>query len=234
MVAWTKDNRKKPKGSKCLAKKSDGTLCQNWAMPNGRCKFHGGKAVPAPKGSKRALKHGLYAKGFIGDELSIFPDIPLGSIDDEIRLLKIKLRRAWVAQRMWLEKHKEIQQEVTDKEEGIQTVGFIQKPKKRRLTRTLKRNLTPIEDHYRLESIETSVELVHDKEGIPHTNRKVKSVKKKEDYSHEINRLTRLISNLESIRSKDLIGKGEDQKGLVEQFRDYADMAAETLHRHGA
>ncbi len=30
------------------------------AMPNGRCRMHGGRSPGAPKGNKNALKHGRY------------------------------------------------------------------------------------------------------------------------------------------------------------------------------
>jgi len=31
------------------------------AMPNGRCRMHGGSSPGAPKGNKRAFKHGRYS-----------------------------------------------------------------------------------------------------------------------------------------------------------------------------
>jgi len=44
---------------KCLAKTRKSSLCQAPAMPNGRCRMHGGKSTGA-KGNKNALKHGNY------------------------------------------------------------------------------------------------------------------------------------------------------------------------------
>jgi len=35
--------------------------CQSPAMPNGRCRMHGGKSPGAPKGNQNALKHGRYS-----------------------------------------------------------------------------------------------------------------------------------------------------------------------------
>jgi hypothetical protein len=35
--------------------------CQAPAMPNGRCRMHGGSSPGAPKGNKNALKHGRYS-----------------------------------------------------------------------------------------------------------------------------------------------------------------------------
>ena len=46
---------------RCLAKTRRGTACQSPAMPNGRCRIHGGKSPGAPKGNRNAWKHGLYA-----------------------------------------------------------------------------------------------------------------------------------------------------------------------------
>lgn len=45
---------------RCGAKTRRGTPCQSPAMPNGRCRMHGGKSTGAPKGNQNALKHGRY------------------------------------------------------------------------------------------------------------------------------------------------------------------------------
>jgi hypothetical protein len=34
--------------------------CRSPAMPNGRCRMHGGLSPGAPKGNKNAFKHGRY------------------------------------------------------------------------------------------------------------------------------------------------------------------------------
>jgi hypothetical protein len=44
---------------RCLAKTRRGTPCQSPAMPNGRCRIHGGKSPGAPKGNRNAWKHGM-------------------------------------------------------------------------------------------------------------------------------------------------------------------------------
>lgn len=38
-----------------------GRPCLNWAGVNGRCRFHGGRAIGSPRGSQNALKHGRYS-----------------------------------------------------------------------------------------------------------------------------------------------------------------------------
>jgi uncharacterized protein YjcR len=45
---------------RCGARTRSGNRCQAPAMPNGRCRMHGGLSPGAPKGNKNALKHGLY------------------------------------------------------------------------------------------------------------------------------------------------------------------------------
>lgn len=49
-----------PLASKCRALTRSGKPCQAPAMPNGRCRMHGGKSPGAPKGNKNAFKHGRY------------------------------------------------------------------------------------------------------------------------------------------------------------------------------
>ena len=45
-------------GSRCGARTRRANSCRAPAMPNGRCRLHGGKSTGAPKGNKNALKHG--------------------------------------------------------------------------------------------------------------------------------------------------------------------------------
>jgi uncharacterized protein YjcR len=46
---------------RCGAKTRAGTPCLSPAMPNGRCRMHGGKSTGAPKGNKNAWRHGHYS-----------------------------------------------------------------------------------------------------------------------------------------------------------------------------
>ncbi|MFN2473445.1 MAG: HGGxSTG domain-containing protein [Sphingomicrobium sp.] len=43
---------------RCLARTRSGKPCQSPAMPNGRCRMHGGPSPGAPKGNRNAWKHG--------------------------------------------------------------------------------------------------------------------------------------------------------------------------------
>jgi hypothetical protein len=46
---------------RCGARTRRGRRCQSPAMPNGRCRLHGGKSPGAPKGNTNAFKHGRYS-----------------------------------------------------------------------------------------------------------------------------------------------------------------------------
>lgn len=85
----------------CGAKTRAGTPCKNPAMPNGRCKLHGGKSTGPAKGSKNALKHGEYETIRFDmleeDELEYIENNKnrqlLQQINDEIMLYTIRERR---------------------------------------------------------------------------------------------------------------------------------------------
>jgi hypothetical protein len=46
---------------RCGARTRSGMPCRSPAMPNGRCRMHGGKSPGAPKGNRNAWKHGHYS-----------------------------------------------------------------------------------------------------------------------------------------------------------------------------
>lgn len=50
---------------RCGAKTKKGPSCKSSAMPNGRCRMHGGKSPGAPKGNKNAWKHGRHSQAAI-------------------------------------------------------------------------------------------------------------------------------------------------------------------------
>ena len=53
---------------RCLAKTRRATLCQSPAMPNGRCRLHGGKSPGAPTGENNGnYRHGFYTKEAIAE-----------------------------------------------------------------------------------------------------------------------------------------------------------------------
>lgn len=75
----------------CGAKTRSGTKCKGKAMPNGRCRMHGGKT---PSNTKNAAKPGsLYSKFLTPEEQAQLEHIELGRVDDELMLLRIRLTR---------------------------------------------------------------------------------------------------------------------------------------------
>lgn len=83
----------------CGAKTRSGSPCQSKAMANGRCRMHGGKSTGAPKGNKNNLKAGgIYSQFLTDEERSISAEMELGSLDEELKLCKIRLMRALKAE----------------------------------------------------------------------------------------------------------------------------------------
>ncbi|EMK1731266.1 hypothetical protein V8N76_004572 [Salmonella enterica] len=77
----------------CGAKTRAGTPCKGFAMKNGRCRMHGGRSTGAP-GNRNAIKPGgLYSRYMTPEEQQIADALKLGSLEDEIRLTRIRLLR---------------------------------------------------------------------------------------------------------------------------------------------
>lgn len=62
-------------------------------MPNGRCRMHGGTSRGAPKGNSNAVTHGIYSRKLTDEELEACASIELGNIDNELKLVRIRLMR---------------------------------------------------------------------------------------------------------------------------------------------
>ena len=60
-------------------------------MKNGRYNLHGRKS---PETNQNALKHGIYASGYTDEEIAFLDELDKGVIADEIRLLRVRIRRA--------------------------------------------------------------------------------------------------------------------------------------------
>lgn len=63
-----------------------------------RCRRHGGCGGPPP-GTRNALKHGIYSDALFDDEREVYDAIRAGDLVDEIKITKIRLRRALKAER---------------------------------------------------------------------------------------------------------------------------------------
>jgi glucans biosynthesis protein len=53
--------------ARCGARTRSGGTCKAAAMPNGRCRMHGGRSPGAPIGNKNAWKHGRYSAEAIAE-----------------------------------------------------------------------------------------------------------------------------------------------------------------------
>ena len=56
---------------RCGARTRSGGGCRSAAMPNGRCRMHGGMSPGAPKGNKNAFKRGHYTAEAIASRREI-------------------------------------------------------------------------------------------------------------------------------------------------------------------
>jgi len=78
----------------CGAKTRSGGACQKHAL-NGatRCRLHGGAASKANKANTNAVKHGFYSDALLPEERVLYERAEVGSLDDEIKLARVKLHR---------------------------------------------------------------------------------------------------------------------------------------------
>lgn len=82
----------------CGAKNRSGQPCKAQAMPNGRCRMHGGKSTGAPAGNQNARQHGIYSDALTADEVELFDAIAVGELEQELKIARLQLRRALLAQ----------------------------------------------------------------------------------------------------------------------------------------
>jgi len=79
----------------CGARTRAGGSCKAPAMGNGRCRVHGGKST-GPKdqaANTNAVKHGFYSSALQPEERALYERVQVGSLDDEIKLARVKLHR---------------------------------------------------------------------------------------------------------------------------------------------
>jgi hypothetical protein len=78
--------------AKCGAKKRSGGSCNSPAMPNGKCRLHGG-ATPAVNTTN--IKHGFYSRGYTAEEKEKVEKLKVGSLESELAAARITLERAF-------------------------------------------------------------------------------------------------------------------------------------------
>lgn len=121
----------KPHAIRCGAKTRSGEPCKNYAMPNGRCRMHGGKSTGPRdktklKQNKNAEKHGFFSKYLPEDTLNILQEIqerdPIDLLWDNIQIQYAAIIRS---QRIMYVKDKEemIKELKKKKEYGSESVS---------------------------------------------------------------------------------------------------------------
>ena len=80
--------------AECGAKKRrSNELCKAKAMQNGRCRLHGG-ATPKGKRSPNITPGSIYSKFLTEEEQALEATLELGNVDAELKLMRLRLRRA--------------------------------------------------------------------------------------------------------------------------------------------
>lgn len=76
----------------CGAQNRQGEPCQRPRLKGKtRCKLHGGAT---PKGQRNAQTHGIYTKTLSPEERAMYDSIEIGTVDNELRFVRIMLNRA--------------------------------------------------------------------------------------------------------------------------------------------
>lgn len=117
---------------------------ETFSQPPYRCKFHGGAKGARKnfeKGHDKSMRHGIYSDAILPGEEKFYASLKVGNVDEEIRMCKLRLRRAMIMearQRALIEKGKEGDQEIKDsmhlkessKKIFVEKDGDGKKPKK--------------------------------------------------------------------------------------------------------
>ena len=85
----------------CGAKTRAGGQCKVWAMPNGRCRVHGGSSTGAKtlNVAGNAMKHGIYSDLIHPSDEHHCDSIKLiAGVENELLIARLQLRRALKAQ----------------------------------------------------------------------------------------------------------------------------------------
>jgi len=162
----------------------------NAAMPNGRCRLHGGKSYQI-KGNKHAMKHGIYADGLTDEEKEIQDKIQVDDLEDEIRLCKLRIRRAMVAR-------KEVEADLTNPSVGFEVSEVRQ---------------------YQSESEKANAPEGQDKpDSSTQTRREM--VRKRPDYDAIIDRYMGRLGSLLRTRAELLGATQKDPSKIASEFRE--------------
>jgi len=214
---YINEQGKKVRRKRCAAyARSTGKQCQRWAMDNGKCYMHGGAngkipENPNPKAAYPSI--GLYYNALMDDEeRELYKTMmkSIDSLDEEIVMTKLKLRRAYVAQKIWEEGLSEDEKEEIEKK----------KPKSRHFERLL-----------RPHSVEQEIGAGLDTQGKTYSVNKKKIVKRASDFTLEIKILTNsLVRMLRAKAELQMLTRGEEFKEeLAAELREFSDFAVASV-----
>lgn len=200
--------------------KSTGKPCRRWAMRNGRCSLHGGKeganAVAASRAAQARARHpwlngrGLFCEGVFPDEVDLYESVGVGTLEEEIRLLKVQLRRAVAAQLRWTMSLEELNKHL-DEMENLKTTP-----------EALLQHIEP-DTFERKETESRTGEITEER----------KLVRRRRNYQQEIAFLVKTIADLE-VKHADLtrrsqLGSPEMVNVLAFKLREFEEASAATM-----
>uniref|UniRef100_A0A6M3L1B9 Uncharacterized protein n=1 Tax=viral metagenome TaxID=1070528 RepID=A0A6M3L1B9_9ZZZZ len=89
--------------------------------------MHGGTNQGPPEGNKNAATHGLYSSALLEGEGEIYDQITLGTVDEELKMARIQLRRALNAQAQFERQREQGEKEAGLEYDSIETEGKLRK-----------------------------------------------------------------------------------------------------------
>lgn len=153
--------------------------CEAPPLPSGRCACHGGFSAKIPRRPDWMLSSkGLYNKFLNAEEANLFDQLKVGSLEQEIKLLRIQLIRALQAQYDWQLDYETLVHLIKNNEGEIHTPEEIYKKME-------------------LEVLEARNRKGVDPKGNPIDEQEAKVSFRKRDFKSEITQLVRLIAKLE-------------------------------------
>ena len=153
--------------------------CQAQPMDNGRCPMHGGfNSDRRPRNTKLGPANGLYSQHLNVEEANLYGQLKIGSLEQEIRLLRIQLLRALNAQEKWELQQDSIKNAMRNDDGSLRTPDEI---------------IEALE----LEACEYKRQKGIDNRGQPVDQEEQKLVQRKRDFKGEARSLINLIAKLE-------------------------------------
>lgn len=175
-VGATNDKNEPICGAWCHGKQD---YCQAPPMDNGRCARHGGfNSDRQPRDPIKGPANNLYSKHLNVEEMNLYGFLKVGTLEQEIKLLRIQLLRALDAQHNWELDRAALTEAISNEDGSIRTPNEIY-------------------EALDLEAYEYKKQQGIDNRGQLVDQEEKKVVHRKKDYKQEIRSLINLIAKLE-------------------------------------